>query len=280
MEDITLDLSSRQMSRLRNGHTIQVKPDVVGRGMPLKLHGSKVRKLHTAARRQKGCRLDMSPEEFEASGISWKGFKRGVSKAAKETGKVLKVGYKGYQEYLKPTLGPAIRKGLQTGARALGAAAAAATAQPELALVGELLARETIPYIGDKTGAFGMKEDAMKLLKSGFKGYKKHVKPTVGPMIRRNLQKGARAIAKAAAEASGRKELLAVGDLIADKTIPYIGSKTGAFGMSRKKRFNTSMVDTGLPADRPLVDIGNLQYGQDFIRGVGYGVMVAGSLYP
>lgn len=225
MEDIALDLSSKQMSRLRNGHTIQVKPGMVGSGMPMKLHPAKVRKLHSAARRQKGCRLDMTPEEFAASGMSWKGFKRGVAKAAKTTGKAIKAGYKGYKEYLYPTLAPVVRKGLQSGARALGTAAAAVTGQPGLAAIGEIIADKTIPYIGDKTGAFGAKG----------------------------------------------------GRLTLDKAAMRAMTGMGARG---KKKFNTNMVDTGLPADRPLVDIGNLQYGQDFIRGVGYGVMVAGRLYP
>lgn len=43
----------------------------------------------------------------------------------------------------------------------------------------------------------------------------------------------------------------------------------------RVGKYTTAMADPILPASHPLVDVGNLQYGQDFIRGMGYGMMLA-----
>lgn len=40
-------------------------------------------------------------------------------------------------------------------------------------------------------------------------------------------------------------------------------------------KYTTAMADPALPASRPVIDVGNLQYGQDFIRGMGFGMMMA-----
>lgn len=40
-------------------------------------------------------------------------------------------------------------------------------------------------------------------------------------------------------------------------------------------KYTTSMADPILPASHPVVDIGSLQYGQDFIKGMGFGMMLA-----
>lgn len=268
MESVKLDLTARQISKLRNGHPVQLKPSQVGCGMEVKLHASKAKKLHSAARRSKGCRVSMTQEECDMSGgkLSWKGFKRGLKK-----------GWDVYQKDIKPIVSPLIRKGLKAAVEKGLPALAAAVGQPELAAAVPALSKG-VDAVGNATKAFGVKSDLKKI--SNF--YKKNVKKHTSPLIKKGLEKGVRkglpALAKLTKSKALEEAAMDVAETAVKHGIPAFMKQTG-LGVRRtshgKQRYLASMADSATPAANPLIDIGSPYYGQDFIRGMGYGILVA-----
>lgn len=122
-------LTSHQISRLLNGHTIQVKPVKSG-GHELMLHKDQMKKHHIAFNHQKAYRITFVPEQIsmhqhlkvkkEGKGIFGKKFDRAVKKAIGKS--ATKAIYKGLE-----TTRPLVNKAIDIGAKAL------ITAQPELA---------------------------------------------------------------------------------------------------------------------------------------------------
>lgn len=258
MEDISLNLTERHMGRLRNGHTITIKPEMVGAGMKVKMDAVKAKKIMSATRRQKGARLALTPEECDMTGgkLSWKGFKRGVKK-----------GWEGYKKYAKPIVSPLVKGAIKLAAKEAPKLAAMAGA-PELAPVAAALApalEEAGLAIGKVTGAYAVRRPRKGMKKVSGKG----VRMTSGgaAILRRKSTCG--------------RELPASSPLIDVGNLQYGQDLIKGRGLTTKlARFNTAIADPSLPASNPLIDVGNLQYGQDLIpsdrRG---GNLYAGSLY-
>lgn len=80
MEQIKLDLNKTQLSKLQRGMGVQLSPEIVGEGMPMKLTKAKVLKMLKAKSKGKGSRLSMTDAEMEGSGMTKKPRRKRVPK--------------------------------------------------------------------------------------------------------------------------------------------------------------------------------------------------------
>lgn len=142
MSSISLDLSSHQLKKLTNGNKILVKPEMVGKGMKLKLPAEHVKNLNKAKKSGKAIKIQLSSTE------------------GGDLKKVLKNVWRGYQKYVRPVVGPAIRKGLTQAVKVALPAAAIALGAPEAAPAAAWVANEignkAVNALGDVTGAYGL----------------------------------------------------------------------------------------------------------------------------
>ncbi len=145
---LKLNLSERQRSRLRNGHSIQIKPEQVGSGMPLHVNPMLHKKIMSAHRRGKGSRLQLSGSEIEASGL-----KETLQKAAKF-----------YKEKIRPVAAPYLKRGakrlLNVGKEALNTATLGAL-EPELQSLYDRYGDKAVEVLGRVSGAYGFKGGAV-----------------------------------------------------------------------------------------------------------------------
>ena len=124
--------------------------------------------------------------------------------------------------------------------------------------------------------------DSIKAVaKQGWEGYKKNLKPIIGPAIRKGLETGI----EKGIEAIGTMAYIPppvsrpVAKFASKKLVPMICDYTQACGMSscggRVVRFNTNMASPSLPASNPLTNIGSPYYGTTFVEGTGFGMTLA-----
>lgn len=244
------------MGRLRNGHTITIKPDMVGAGMKVKMDAAKAKKIMSAARRHKGARLALTQEECDMTGgkLTWKGFKRGLKK-----------GWEGYKKYGKPIVSPLIQGAIKLAAKEAPKLAALAGV-PELAPVVGALApalEKSGLAIGKVTGAYSVRRPRKGMKKVSGKG----MRLTSGGAVMRKKTSCGR-------ELPASSPLIDVGNL--QQGSDFIKGR----GLTTKlARFNTAIADPSLPASSPLIDVGNLQQGSDFIKGGRLYLKQGGTLY-
>lgn len=126
---VKVGLSKKQMSRMRNGHKVRVKPPMKGEGVSVIFNPANYSIITRTFSRNKGVDIALSPEEImanqeasaspemEGQGIFGKSFDRAVGKIiGKRARKVL---YDTAREYL-PEAQMALTGGLASGATALG----------------------------------------------------------------------------------------------------------------------------------------------------------------
>lgn len=159
LQKVKVALTPRNVSRLRNGHVVQLKPDQFGAGAAythtIHLNKPFVKKLTQAKSANKGIKLQMTEHEISASGLK-----------LKDIGNALKKGFEIYKKEIKPTVAPLIRKGLTAAVKTALPAAAIALGQPELAApaaaFADKYAEQGINKIGDLTGAYGVGKSVRK----------------------------------------------------------------------------------------------------------------------
>lgn len=112
MRPIHIKASPKQMSRLRNGHSVRCSPSAEGSGVSLLVHPDRFDKVAKVFRRGKGSTIQLSPEELQANaqvvgkGIFGKKFDRLVKKTiGKKNTKAL---YGGLEKVAKPIVNTAI----------------------------------------------------------------------------------------------------------------------------------------------------------------------------
>lgn len=153
MSEFKVALTPRNVSRLRNGHIVQLKADQIGGAVPhthvIKLSGVYAKKLTTAQKKKVGAKIQLSKQEIEASGLNIKDVGRALKKVADV-----------YKKNIKPIVGPAIRDGLTKAVKVGLPAAAIAVGAPELAPVASAIADQlgskAVNALGDVTGAYGV----------------------------------------------------------------------------------------------------------------------------
>lgn len=64
-----LDMKKSQLSKMSKGDTVQIKPEMVGSGMPFKLSKEKVKKLMKSKMSGKASRIKLTEDEMTGSGI-------------------------------------------------------------------------------------------------------------------------------------------------------------------------------------------------------------------
>lgn len=149
MSSISLDLSSHQLKKLGNGNKIIIKPEMVGKGIKLKLPTEHIKAINNAKKSGKAYKIQLTTTE------------------GGDLKKTLKTIWRGYQKYVKPVVAPAIRKGLTQAVKVGLPALAVATGNPELAPGAAWVANEigdkVVNQIGDVTGAYGLHSKKHKL---------------------------------------------------------------------------------------------------------------------
>ena len=130
---VKMKVSPKQISRLRNGHKVRVKPDLEGKGVSVIVNPSNYDLITRTFSRNKGMELTLSPQEIVANqeasaqmsgqGIFGKRFDRG---ARKVLGKKAQKAVYGVARELLPVAQTALTGGLTAAGTALG------VAQPEL----------------------------------------------------------------------------------------------------------------------------------------------------
>lgn len=85
MKTVKLNLSDNQLSKIRNGHPVQIKPEMVGSGVPVALNDSNYQKLGKAYNGNKSARINLSNDEIQGGGL--KKLKKGFNKAKKKVQK-------------------------------------------------------------------------------------------------------------------------------------------------------------------------------------------------
>ena len=130
MEQIKIQISPKQMSKLRNGHKVRIKkPSMAGSGVSLMVSPENYSLVNRAFTRNKGSEIILSPQEIlanreQASSMEGQGIfgKRFDEKAEEVLGKPMK---KKVYQYAKDVLNPlakaGITAGLVAGSTALGA---------------------------------------------------------------------------------------------------------------------------------------------------------------
>jgi hypothetical protein len=130
---VRMKVSPKQMSRLRNGHKVRVKPAMEGEGVCVIVNPANYDLITRTFSRNKGMELALSPQELlinqenstqmEGQGIFGKRFDRGLKKLIGK--KAVRELY-GTAEQFLPLAQAGLTAGLASGATALGAV------QPEL----------------------------------------------------------------------------------------------------------------------------------------------------
>ena len=134
MESVRIQVSPKQISKLRNGKKVRVRPAMEGGGINLVVSPSNYSLLSKSFTKNKGTDIILTPEEIlanreqyssmEGQGIFGKSFDKGAKQVLGARGK--KVAYQYARNVLNPLAKGAITAGLATGGVALGAI------QPEL----------------------------------------------------------------------------------------------------------------------------------------------------
>lgn len=103
MQRVKLNLSERQMSRLRNGHSVRILPKLVGSGADVIIDPMNYHNLMKHIKRNKGMMLNLTKDTIEVNKMEGSG----IFKKIKKAGKKVK-GY--YNNNIKDTaLGQALR---------------------------------------------------------------------------------------------------------------------------------------------------------------------------
>ena len=151
MEQVEIQISPKQKSKLRNGHKVRIKkPKMEGEGLNLIVSPMNFSLITRAFTRNKGAEVILSPEEIlankeqipmEGEGIFGKRFDAGVEKAIGRKGRKKVYGFA--KDVLNPIAKTALYAGIASGATTLGAL------QPELIPLIIPAAAGTADFLGD-----------------------------------------------------------------------------------------------------------------------------------
>ena len=115
MSSVNLNLSKSQLSRLRNGHSIQLRANQIGQGNDsFMLNALNIKKLSKAYKSGKGVRIQLDRDEILGSGL--KSQVKSLGKAALKNKQVRKLADKGLQRGMNYASEYAINQGLDENA--------------------------------------------------------------------------------------------------------------------------------------------------------------------
>lgn len=171
MEQVRIQISPKQQSKLRNGHKVRIKkPSMQGEGLNLIVMPQNFSLITKAFTKNKGTEIILSPEEIlmnkqqapsmEGEGIFGKKFDASVEKAIGRKGRKKVYGFA--RDVLNPIAKTALYAGIASGATALSAV------QPELIPLILPAAAGTADFLGDyldKPSDFYSKPNKNKLAK-------------------------------------------------------------------------------------------------------------------
>jgi hypothetical protein len=156
------------------GGVVQITPDALKDDSHwLILEKKSATKVRRAQRTGKGCRIQLSPMEMESSGEGLKEFWEGLKNAGKWVKeKIIDTPF--YQQNVKPLVRQAVDAGVALAAPRLGPASD--------------IAKKGVYAIGEKTGAYGLREDFQRIGRKAGEFYQTHAKKYVAPHLRKAVQ--------------------------------------------------------------------------------------------
>jgi hypothetical protein len=136
LRKLLIKASQGQLSKLRNGHKVRVKPAMEGEGICLIVNPENYNRITRTFNKGKGSEISLSPQEIqenkeasemmEGKGIFGKKFDRKLKKV------LGKRGSKAVYGFSRKVLRPIVKRGLTTGLTALGTMATTAGVPPQL----------------------------------------------------------------------------------------------------------------------------------------------------
>jgi len=156
MEEFGVRISRNQAHKASKGKPIQLAHSQLSgdSNIKLKLSQANARKVQRAVRHQRGCRLILSPEELSGSGI-FDLLKSGWDWLSKN---VIQTPF--YQQNVRPIAKQLVKSGVQ------------------MLPVGQDLAQKGADWLGEKSGAFGMRGRGKAGLKSDRSDFLSPAHPT------------------------------------------------------------------------------------------------------
>ena len=111
---VKLNLSKAQLSKLRNGHAVQLKSHQIGQGnTSVSLHPSNVKKLTKAVRQGKGVRVQLNHDEIMGSGFMSQA--KSMGKAALKNKQIRKLANQGLDRGMNMASDYAVAQGADEG---------------------------------------------------------------------------------------------------------------------------------------------------------------------
>lgn len=227
-----VSMTPAQIRKLMKGQTTLLKKDqMTGTGTKIYVSPMKHKKMMRAGTKQKGFRLNLTPEELGMSETSG-----GMVCPPTRRGR-------------KPTPAVMPEKGLPRSVALSGL-----DGKPD-----------------EKGGKINLKKLGRQIkgtVNEGLRTYRENVRPTVGPILKEGvkqaIKQGLPAAVAAAATATGQPQLLAampavkiLADKIADPATENLGKMTGAYGMrgGRLQSNYSNFLNTHHPAQSPALPL-------------------------
>jgi hypothetical protein len=111
---VKLNLSKAQLSKLRNGHAVQLKSNQIGQGnTSVSLHPSNIKKLTKAVRQGKGVRVQLNHDEIMGSGFMSQA--KSMGKAALKNKQIRKLANQGLDRGMNMASDYAVAQGADEG---------------------------------------------------------------------------------------------------------------------------------------------------------------------
>ena len=115
MSSVNLNLSKQQLSRLRNGHSIQLRANQIGQGNNnIMINSSNMKKLSKAYKTGKGVRIQLDKDEIIGSGL--KSNIKSLGKTALKNKQIRKLADKGLEKGMNYASDYAIKQGADENA--------------------------------------------------------------------------------------------------------------------------------------------------------------------
>lgn len=226
---VKVALTPRNVSRLRNGHLVQLRKDQIGgSGLAathtIKLSGVYAKKLTLATQKNVGTKIQLTKQEIEDSGLA--------------------LAHRASRSDVTPSKGRRV------------------------ALHSEAIPskRRRVASHSEATPSKGGRVNIGKVLKTVGKVYRKNIRPVVGPTLKSAVTNAIKTALPAAAIALGQPELApvaaAVANQIAGPAAASFGNLTGAYGLKSKRKVvltsnRSTLIHSQHPAFHPALPLGD-----------------------
>jgi len=234
-------LTAPQAKKLMKGGVIQLKPAALkDNAHYLILEKKTANKVRRAQRAGTGCRIQLSPQEMHHSGEGIMDFFNKIKEGAQWVkNKIIDTPF--YQQNIRPTAKNLVNQGIDTFVPAPG----------------REIARKASDFVGEQTGAFGIREDFQRFGKKAKDFYQQHAKKYVAPHLRKAVQGAEQALVSKAKQYAPQyaTDIDKLHNEYGERAVNELGSRTGAFGLRKGRGLQndySNFLNPMHPAMRPV----------------------------